>query len=207
MANVLIVAEAADGKLKKTTHSAVTFARTAAQALGGAYSILVIGDGVDPSATPEVMRGLATELAAAGIDVHPVHYAPFDLGDDSPAVHPVVETAATARVAGRILLIDPQQHGIAVAFRHFDVDRAVRDRDVARGNGRRGLVPDARARGEDEGEQGDRDATHAGLHRPIMPEPGVGAPRHAAHHPPPPPPPPPPPEEPPPPPPPLLPPL
>ena len=46
MANVLIVAEAAEGKLKKTTHSAVTFARTAAQALGGSYSILVIGAGV-----------------------------------------------------------------------------------------------------------------------------------------------------------------
>ena len=43
MANVLIVAEAAEGKLKKTTHSAVTFARTAAQALGGTYSILVLG--------------------------------------------------------------------------------------------------------------------------------------------------------------------
>ncbi len=43
MANVLVVAEAAEGKLKKTTHSAVTFARTAAQALGGTYSILVIG--------------------------------------------------------------------------------------------------------------------------------------------------------------------
>ena len=59
MANVLIVAEAADGKLKKTTHSAVTFARTAAQALGGSYSILVIGAGV---------AGAVEEAKALGAD-------------------------------------------------------------------------------------------------------------------------------------------
>jgi electron transfer flavoprotein alpha subunit len=45
MANVLVVAEAAEGKLKKTTHSAVTFARTARRRSGGTYSILVIGAG------------------------------------------------------------------------------------------------------------------------------------------------------------------
>src|SRR5580658_8931987 len=43
MADILVVAEVAEGKLKKTTHSAVTFARKAAAALGGTYSILVIG--------------------------------------------------------------------------------------------------------------------------------------------------------------------
>ena len=59
MANVLIVAEAAEGKLKKTTHSAVTFARTAAQALGGTYSILVIGAGV---------AGAVEEAKALGAD-------------------------------------------------------------------------------------------------------------------------------------------
>jgi electron transfer flavoprotein alpha subunit len=59
MANVLVVAEAAEGKLKKTTHSAVTFARTAAQALGGTYSILVIGSGV---------AGAAEEARALGAD-------------------------------------------------------------------------------------------------------------------------------------------
>jgi electron transfer flavoprotein alpha subunit len=32
MADILVVAEAAEGKLKKTTHSAVTFARQAAAA-------------------------------------------------------------------------------------------------------------------------------------------------------------------------------
>ncbi|MFO0590155.1 MAG: electron transfer flavoprotein subunit alpha/FixB family protein [Polyangiaceae bacterium] len=59
MANVLIVAEAAEGKLKKTTHSAVTAARTVAQALGGTYSILVLGD---------VVGGAADEAKALGAD-------------------------------------------------------------------------------------------------------------------------------------------
>jgi len=44
MADVLVVAEVAEGKLKKTTHSAVTFAQKAAAALGGTYTILLIGD-------------------------------------------------------------------------------------------------------------------------------------------------------------------
>ena len=43
MANILVVAELAEGKLKKTTHSAITFAQQAAAALGGTFSILVIG--------------------------------------------------------------------------------------------------------------------------------------------------------------------
>lgn len=45
MANVLVVAEVAEGKLKKTTHSAITFAQKAAAALGGSFSILVMGAG------------------------------------------------------------------------------------------------------------------------------------------------------------------
>ena len=51
MADVLVVAETAEGKLKKTTHSAVTFARKAAEALGGKYAILVIGSGVAGAVT------------------------------------------------------------------------------------------------------------------------------------------------------------
>jgi len=45
MANVLVVAEVAEGKLKKTTHSAITFAQQAAAALGGSFSILLMGAG------------------------------------------------------------------------------------------------------------------------------------------------------------------
>ena len=59
MANVLVIAEVGDGKVKKTTHSAVTFARQATAALGGSYSILVVG--ADVGAT-------TGELATLGAD-------------------------------------------------------------------------------------------------------------------------------------------
>jgi len=64
MADVLVVAEAAEGKLKKTTHSAVTFAQTAAKALGGSYTILVIGAGVGDAATEAASLGAAKVLVA-----------------------------------------------------------------------------------------------------------------------------------------------
>ena len=57
MASVLVVAEIAEGKLKKTTHSAITFAQKAAQALGGSFSILAIGAGA---------KGAASELGGIG---------------------------------------------------------------------------------------------------------------------------------------------
>jgi len=63
MADVLVVAEAAEGKLKKATHSAVTFARTAAQALGGTYSILVLGKGIGDAAKEAATLGAAKVLA------------------------------------------------------------------------------------------------------------------------------------------------
>jgi len=50
MADVLVVSEVAEGKLKKTTHSAITFAQKAAAALGGSFSILVIGGGAAKAA-------------------------------------------------------------------------------------------------------------------------------------------------------------
>jgi electron transfer flavoprotein alpha subunit len=64
MADVLVVAEVAEGKLKKTTHSAVTFARHASAALGGTYSILVIGDAVAGAAADAAKLGAAKVLVA-----------------------------------------------------------------------------------------------------------------------------------------------
>ena len=64
MADVLVVAEAADGKLKKTTHSAVTFAKQAAAALGGTYAILVLGDAVGDAAAEAATLGAAKVLVA-----------------------------------------------------------------------------------------------------------------------------------------------
>jgi electron transfer flavoprotein alpha subunit len=50
MPNVLVIAEFSEGKLKKTTHSAVTFAQEAAKQLGGSYAILLVGAGLDAAA-------------------------------------------------------------------------------------------------------------------------------------------------------------
>src|SRR5882724_3605260 len=58
MANVLVVAELSeDGKLKKSTLSAITFARQALPAVGGALNIIVLGASTS---------GAAAELAAYG---------------------------------------------------------------------------------------------------------------------------------------------
>ncbi len=64
MANILVVAEVAEGKLKKTTHSAVTFAKAAAAALGGSYSILVIGANLSGAAEEASKLGAAKVLVA-----------------------------------------------------------------------------------------------------------------------------------------------
>jgi electron transfer flavoprotein alpha subunit len=57
MANVLVVAELADGTVRKGTLSAISFARTACKALGGGFDILVLGPGA---------AGAAAELAGFG---------------------------------------------------------------------------------------------------------------------------------------------
>jgi electron transfer flavoprotein alpha subunit len=57
MANVLVVAEFSEGKLKKTTLSAVTFAQTVTKASGGSFAIVLIGAG---------SKGPAGELTALG---------------------------------------------------------------------------------------------------------------------------------------------
>jgi electron transfer flavoprotein alpha subunit len=64
MTNVLVIAESGDGKLKKTTHSAVTFARQAAEALAGSYSILLLGSGLDAAAQEASQLGAAKVLLA-----------------------------------------------------------------------------------------------------------------------------------------------
>ncbi|MBK9262827.1 MAG: electron transfer flavoprotein subunit alpha/FixB family protein [Polyangiaceae bacterium] len=62
MADVLVVGEVAEGKLKKTTHSAITFAQKAAAALGGSFSILVIGAGAAKAAAEAQGFGAAKIL-------------------------------------------------------------------------------------------------------------------------------------------------
>ena len=64
MADILVLAEVGEGKLKRTTHSAVTFARQAAAALGGTYSIALIGKGLAAAAAEAATLGAAKVLVA-----------------------------------------------------------------------------------------------------------------------------------------------
>ncbi|MBI4955763.1 MAG: electron transfer flavoprotein subunit alpha/FixB family protein [Myxococcales bacterium] len=64
MADILVVAEFGEGKLKKTTHSALTFARQASKALGGGFAILVVGKGLDAAAQELAGFGATKVLVA-----------------------------------------------------------------------------------------------------------------------------------------------
>jgi electron transfer flavoprotein alpha subunit len=64
MANVLVVAEFTEGKVKKTTHSAVTFAQAVAKGTGGAFSILMIGAGAKTAANELLGLGATKVLVA-----------------------------------------------------------------------------------------------------------------------------------------------
>lgn len=85
MANVLVIAEMHEGKVRKSTHSAVTFARN----VGGTFSILVMGQGA---------KAAAAELAGFGAQK-------LLVCDDAYLANPVVEhfaptVAAVAKGGG-----------------------------------------------------------------------------------------------------------
>jgi electron transfer flavoprotein alpha subunit len=83
MPNVLVVAEMLEGKVRKSTHSAITFAKQA----GGTFSILVIGQGAKAAAQEVVAYGAQKVYAA----------------DDAYLANPVAERLAptVAEVAGK----------------------------------------------------------------------------------------------------------
>ncbi|HQY65243.1 MAG: electron transfer flavoprotein subunit alpha/FixB family protein [Myxococcales bacterium] len=88
MSNVLVVAELADGKVRKSTHSAINFARQATSG-GGSFSLLLLGPGA---------KGAAAEMAAFGA-------AKILVGDDAALADGVCERvaptiAATAAAGG-----------------------------------------------------------------------------------------------------------
>ncbi len=82
MADVLVVAEVAQGRLRKTTLSAITFARQLASRIGGGFSVLVLGKGVS---------GPAQEAAAFGAKA--VHVV------DAPALEHYIASTWAAVVA------------------------------------------------------------------------------------------------------------
>jgi electron transfer flavoprotein alpha subunit len=84
MANILVIAEMQDGKVRKSTHSAITFARQ----VGGTFSILVLGHGAKAAAAEVTGYGAAQVLTC----------------DDAYLGQPIAErfapTAAAATRAG-----------------------------------------------------------------------------------------------------------
>jgi electron transfer flavoprotein alpha subunit len=110
MTNVLVVAEAFEGKLKKSTNSAVTFAKDAAAALGGSYDILVLGSGIGDAVAAAAKLGAGKVLSADDASLANYlaeHYAPTVAA--VAAGYSVVVGTATSygkdllpRVAGRL---------------------------------------------------------------------------------------------------------
>jgi electron transfer flavoprotein alpha subunit len=79
MADALVVAETEDGTLKRSTLSAITFARDALPALGGSFSILLLGANLDAAASEAARFGATRVLVCddpslAGYTAE--HYAP-----------------------------------------------------------------------------------------------------------------------------------
>jgi len=64
MADILVVAEFSEGTVKKTTLSAIAFARTAASGLGGSFSILILGAGASAGAVELASYGAKEILVA-----------------------------------------------------------------------------------------------------------------------------------------------
>ncbi len=65
MTDVLVVAELSLGKIRKTTLSAIAFAKTVAEGTSGEFDILVIGDGAEDAADEVTGFGARKVLTAA----------------------------------------------------------------------------------------------------------------------------------------------
>ncbi len=103
MPNVLVIAEMLEGKVRKSTHSAITFAKQA----GGTFSILVLGQGA---------KAAAAEVT--GFGAQKVYVA-----DDAYLANPVAERLAPtiAEVAGKnahdVVVVTASSYGKDIAPR------------------------------------------------------------------------------------------
>jgi len=66
MTDILVVGELLEGDLRKNTLSAVRFAKDAAEATGGAFDIIVVGEGSDAAADSAANYGARKVLKAEG---------------------------------------------------------------------------------------------------------------------------------------------
>ena len=102
MANILVVAEMHEGKIRKSTHSSITFARQA----GAPFSILVLGKGAKAAAAEVTGFGAAKVLVC----------------DDAYLEHPVAERyaptiAETAKNGFDVIVVTASSFGKDVAPR------------------------------------------------------------------------------------------
>ena len=79
MSNILVIAELHDGHVRKSTHSAIAFARQA----GGPFSILVVGQGAKAAAAEVTTFGAAKVIVV----------------DDAYLANPVAERLAPSIAA------------------------------------------------------------------------------------------------------------
>jgi electron transfer flavoprotein alpha subunit len=98
MANVLVIAESAEGKIKRTTYSAVTFAQNVVKAAGGTFSILVVGSGLADAAKELASYGAAKVLVADDTKLKDYvceRYAPTVVAAAKSGFDVLVATAST----------------------------------------------------------------------------------------------------------------
>ncbi|MBN1772812.1 MAG: electron transfer flavoprotein subunit alpha/FixB family protein [Deltaproteobacteria bacterium] len=100
MANVLVIAELFEGKVRKGSLSAITFAQQAAPMVGGGYDILVAGVGAKAAAATMAGYGAESVLAAELPDYVAEVYAPVVA--EAGKAHKIV--CATATTFGKDLL-------------------------------------------------------------------------------------------------------
>ena len=98
MSKVLVVAEIADGKVKRTTHSALRFAERVAKDTGGSFSVLVLGSGVADAA--KELAGFGAEKVLVSDDATLANYvcerfAPTVVAVARQGFDVVVATAST----------------------------------------------------------------------------------------------------------------
>ncbi len=151
MGNVLVVAELFEGNVRKSTLSAITFAKTAAEILDGSYSILALGSGIDDAVGELAKYGAETVYKADDESLESYiceTYAPtvVKVADDfdvvvSPAsafgkdLMPRVAQGLEAGVASDITGVEegddglvyqrPMFAGNVVAFMQVEADKAV----------------------------------------------------------------------------------
>ena len=89
MSNILVIAQVTEGEVKRATNSAVTFAKTAAQATGGTYSILALGDDLSAASDALSKLGAAKVILVEGAGLNNGIAEQW-----APAIEQVVKTGA-----------------------------------------------------------------------------------------------------------------